>query len=125
MESRADPENYATLGGLVMQALQSKTTNELVERMVEEDVPVGPILTLEELFDDPQIQHNEAILEFEHPSAGPYRQARPAARFEKTPQDPRRHMPPLLGEHTEEILREHGYTEERIESLRSSAVILA
>ena len=122
---RAIPENFAELGQLLMREIGSKTTSELVERMVEEEVPVGPVLTLEEIFDNPQIKHNEAILDFEHPTAGAYRQARPAARFSKTPQDPRRHLPPLLGEHTEEVLRELGYDDDQLGSLRASGVVPA
>jgi crotonobetainyl-CoA:carnitine CoA-transferase CaiB-like acyl-CoA transferase len=122
-KARAEPKNWAELGQLILKEFATKTTKELVDRMIEEDVPVGPVLSLDELYDDPQLQHNEAILEYEHPTAGRYRQARPAARFEKTPQDPRRHHPPLLGEHTEEILLEVGYTSEEIEKLRSANAI--
>jgi crotonobetainyl-CoA:carnitine CoA-transferase CaiB-like acyl-CoA transferase len=123
-EERVKPENSEALGQLVTRELAARTTAELVDRFVEEDVPVGPVLSLEELFDDPQIRHNEAILEFDHPTAGRYRQARPAARFQKTPQDARRRLPPLLGEHTEEVLRELGYANEAIEALRGDGVIL-
>jgi crotonobetainyl-CoA:carnitine CoA-transferase CaiB-like acyl-CoA transferase len=123
LEARRVPENAAELGGLVMNGIRSMTSKECLERMVAEDVPVGPVLTPDELFDDVQIRHNEAILSFDHPTAGRFHQARPAARFEKTPQDPNRRMPPLHGEHTEEILRELDYSEERIEQMRSAGII--
>jgi crotonobetainyl-CoA:carnitine CoA-transferase CaiB-like acyl-CoA transferase len=83
------------------------------------------VLTLEELFSDPQIAHNEAILQFEHPTAGRFRQARPAARFDKTPQDPRRRLPPLHGEHTREVLRELGYTDADLERMQEEGLIQA
>ena len=123
LEGRRDPGNAAELGTLLMTAIQSMTTKECIERMVEEDVPVGPVLELDQLFDDEQILHNDAILEFDHPTAGRFRQARPAARFDKTPQDPHRRMPPLHGEHTEEVLRELGLDDAAIGKLRGDGVI--
>lgn len=122
-EERGKADNTAELGALLMAAIASMTTKKCLERMVEEDVPVGPVLTPDELFDDEQIRHNEAILEFDHPTAGRFRQARPAARFDKTPQDPHTRMPPLHGEHTEEILRELGFDDTAIEKLRADEVI--
>ena len=50
-------------------------------------------------------------------------QARPAARFDKTPQDPTRRMPPLHGEHTDEILGEIGYTSDQVENMRAEGII--
>lgn len=123
--ARGEPENTAELGALLMAAIQSMTTKECIEHMVEEDVPVGPVLTLDELFDDEQIRHNDAILEFDHPTAGRFQQARPAARFDKTPQDPHKRMPPLLGEHTEEVLHELGFDDAAIDELRADDVIPA
>jgi crotonobetainyl-CoA:carnitine CoA-transferase CaiB-like acyl-CoA transferase len=124
-EGRADPANIESLGEMLANAIRAVPTAELLERMVEEDVPVGPVLSLDEVFDDPQIRHNEAILEFEHPTAGRFRQARPAARFDKTPQDPHRRMPPLHGEHTEEVLRELGYSDAALDRMKKEALIPA
>ena len=125
VEARGVPENAGALGELVMNEILKLSTAEVTERLVAEDVPVGPVLSLDDLAHDPQIQHNEAILEFEHPSAGRFRQARPAARFQKTPQDPHRLLPPLHGEHTEDVLRELGYGDADLARLRESGVIPA
>jgi crotonobetainyl-CoA:carnitine CoA-transferase CaiB-like acyl-CoA transferase len=90
--------------------------------MVAEQVPVGPVYTLDELLDDPQIRHNGAIFEREDPKAGRLRQARPPARFSKTREEPGG-MAPRHGEHTEAVLAEHGYDAAAIASLRSEGVI--
>ncbi len=123
VQARRDPAAFAELGEKIADAIRSFPTQELIDRMVAEDVPVGPVLSLEELADDPQIVHNESILEFEHPTAGRFRQARPAARFDKTPQDPRRRLPPLHGEHTEEVLRELGYADADLARMREEGLI--
>ena len=122
-EARMVPEHAEALGGLIDEALRASTTEELLEKMLENDVPSGRVLGLEEIFDDPQIKHNASILEFNHPSAGRYHQAKPAARFHKTPQDPTKRMPPLLGEHTEEVLLEKGVSAERIAQLREKGIV--
>ena len=122
--SRAEVENGEILGEKIQAAQLEFTTEELLEKMLAADVGCGPVLSLEELFSDPQLRHNESILEFEHPTAGRYHQARPAARFDKTPQDPTRRMPPLHGEHTDEVLTELGYTKTEIQSMQEERIIL-
>jgi len=119
---RSRPENFAALGALLLEAIRGWKTRELLERMVAEGVPAGPVLSLDEIFDDPQIAHNRAIFEAEHPVYGRYRQARPAARFDRTPQAPGR-MPPLHGEHTDEILAELGYDDAARAALRAEGVV--
>ena len=70
-------------------------------------VPCAPVLTRKELLSDPQIAANGLIVEFDQPALGRVRQARPAARFDRTPS--RAPSPaPALGEHTQAILRELG-----------------
>ncbi len=122
--SRSNTDNAVALGEKIAEAMLGQTTDALLARMLEEDVPVGPVLNLDEVFNDPQVEHNNAILEFDHPTAGRYHQARPAARFAKTAQEPKRRMPPLHGEHTEEVLRELGYAEAELERLRGDNTIL-
>jgi len=115
-----DDERFKTPGGRVAYAkerldqtaavLRTRTTAEWLERLDAEQVPCAPILGLGEIATHPQVQANSLVVELDHPSAGRIRQARPAARFDRTPAGIGRHAP-RLGEHTAEICRELGIDE--------------
>jgi crotonobetainyl-CoA:carnitine CoA-transferase CaiB-like acyl-CoA transferase len=121
MGGRADPEALAELGGLLQAEIAKHDTKQLIERMAEEQVPVGPVLTLEQVFEDPQIANNGRVYEVDHPTAGRVRQCRPAARFDVTPQEAGP-LAPLLGEQTDAILDELGLSGETA-ALREAGVV--
>jgi crotonobetainyl-CoA:carnitine CoA-transferase CaiB-like acyl-CoA transferase len=120
--ARVAPENRELLGNLIITELTQRKTHDLVAALVGEDVPVGPVHSLEQLFDDPQIRHNQMVFEAEHPAYGRYRQARPAARFSVTQQAPGS-SPPVLGEHTDAVLAELGYGAGERATLRADGVV--
>ena len=78
------------------------------------------------MVEDPQVEHNELLVRYEHESAPlPLRQPRPAAKFPATTNGSwLRHKAPLLGEHTTELLLEAGMTDEEIASLLEAGVVL-
>ena len=86
------------------------------------DVPSGPVHSYETLFSDPEIVANENFHLYEHPQAGKVRTVNPGMRFSETPARVWR-VPPRLGEHTEEVLRESGMPREQLEELRKEKVI--
>ena len=94
---------------LTQETLLTRPAAEWLERLTEEDVPCAPVLTRSQLISHPQVIANETLTETDHPSAGHLRQTRPAARFSATPAGIRVGAP-TLGEHTNEILAELGYT---------------
>ena len=122
MPLNLEPANREELGRLIMGELEKRNTADLVESMVSEQVAVGPVHSLEQVIEDPQIRHNDCVFEVEHPEYGRYRQARPAARFSATPQAPGS-PPPLLGEHTDAVLEELGLGEAERSALRGSGVV--
>ena len=97
-------------------------TDDLAVRLEEHEVPFARINPRDAVIDDPQVKAMGALLEFEHPIAGPMRQARPPARFGKTPSEVFR-CSPELGEHTREVLRENGYSHDAITDLRARKVV--
>jgi len=97
------------------------TTAELVERARRFGAPVATCNGLPEFLDDPQVAANRTVFETED-RAGAMRLLRNPVRFETTPTDVRQ-TPPRLGEHTDEILREVGYTDDRIQELRAAGSI--
>jgi crotonobetainyl-CoA:carnitine CoA-transferase CaiB-like acyl-CoA transferase len=99
-----------------------KTTDEWLAILEEADIPCGPVHSYETLFSDPEIVANESFITYEHPTAATVRTVSPGARFSETPAKMWR-LPPRLGEHTEEVLREAGVDRSQIEELRASKVI--
>ncbi len=107
---------------LTQSALREKTAAEWLRIFAEHDVPCAPALIRSQVIEHPQVVASGIVMESEHPVAGRLRQARPAARFESTPNGPPRGAP-RLGEHNAEILAELGHDEAAIEALREAGVI--
>jgi crotonobetainyl-CoA:carnitine CoA-transferase CaiB-like acyl-CoA transferase len=122
MASRQTPENFALWGEAVDTAFQSMTTDEVLPRLYAEQVPAAPILTVDEVFDDPQVKLNDAIQTWEHPVVGTMRQARPAVRWSHTQHDTRWSVD-RLGESSHTVLAEHGYSPDQIAELQAAGVI--
>jgi crotonobetainyl-CoA:carnitine CoA-transferase CaiB-like acyl-CoA transferase len=106
---------------MTQEILLTRPAAEWLERLTAEGVPCAPVLTRTRMIEHPQIIANGIVVETEHPGAGRLRQARPAARFSGTP-TANRHGGPALGEHTDEILAELGYSDADITALRAEGV---
>lgn len=111
-------DNFEQLGAMVAEAFSQLTVEHALARLMEAQVPCGPILTPEQAFEDPQVLHNETVKIWEHPKAGKVRSARPGARFSKTPAA-LAEQAGARGEHTAEILLELGRSAEQIAALEA------
>jgi CoA:oxalate CoA-transferase len=121
-ETRRVPKNWAAFGAAIAAAFEALSVADAIRRLQAHDVPVGPVLSLEELPHHEQVVHNGIVVDWEHPTAGPLRQAGPAAHFSATPAEPRFRVP-LHGEDTDDVLRSAGLTEGEIAALRADGVV--
>ncbi len=93
-----------------------------VERLAAEGVPVGHVNFKADLANDPQIRHNNSLIETDYPGLGRVRAPRAAARFDQQPANPAR-LAPHLGEHTRDILAELGRSGEAVAELLASGAV--
>jgi crotonobetainyl-CoA:carnitine CoA-transferase CaiB-like acyl-CoA transferase len=115
-------KNRAELVEELEAATKGKDTDEWVETLLEAGFPAGPIYNYKEVFEDPHTAAREMMVEMDHPVEGAVKGLGIPVKLSETPGEIRR-AAPLLGEHTEEILAELGYSEREIADLRERSVI--
>ncbi len=129
----ADDERFATnsarvtrqpeLAELLAVPVKEKTTAEWLEILEAEGVPCGPINSIEEVFNDPQIKHRGMVVEQEHALAGDIPMIASPINLSATPVE-YQGAPPTLGQHTDDVLAEVlELSETRIAELRSDGVL--
>lgn len=110
-------EHREELEAILSERFRQFTSAEMLRILEAADVPCGPINNLEQVFNDPQVQHLGLHQKVEHPTIGELDLTGIPYRFSATPGEIRL-PPPLLGQHTEEVLTALGYGREDIEALR-------
>jgi len=133
LEGLVDDPRYVTNGDRVKNRghlipfledeFRKRPRDEWLDKLREVGFPCAPVYTLDEMFGDPQISHRGMVLEMEHPKAGTIKQIGLALKLSDTPcrlTTP----PPMLGEHTEEVLGTIlGYTDEEIAALSAAGAL--
>ena len=99
--------NLSALTPVISDLLAQRDTAEWVQLLDAAGVPCGPINTIPEVFKDPQVLHREMLINIPHPTAGSVQMVASPMRFMEAPISYYR-PPPLVGQHTQEILRELG-----------------
>ena len=122
IEVRSREENSSSLIKTLDGIFASKTQDEWITILRNHKLICTRIQTITDLLTDPQVLENDYIIDYEHPSYGPIKTVGFPWNFSETP--PELRLPaPQLGQHTEEILLELGYTWEDIGNLREQEVI--
>jgi len=103
--------------------LTTRTTAQAIAELETARIPAGPVMTVSEVLDDPQVKAREVLKFVEYPGAPKaVPLANTAVRLSATPGGIR-HRAPMLGEHTDEILRELGFSKDEIGELRAGKVV--
>src|SRR6202161_3861690 len=96
----------------------TKTKFEAMAEFNQHDIPCGPILSMEELAEEPSLRATGTVVEVDHPKRGKYLSVGNPIKMSDSRTEVTRS--PLLGEHTEQVLAELGYTKEQVAGRRSS-----
>ena len=125
-------ENYATpkarlprlneIFDTIEEWTKTKTKFEVMDICNPLDIPVGPILSMKELAEEPSLRETGTIVEVDHPERGPYLTVGCPVKLSASPAEVKRS--PLLGEHTVEILRDVlGYQGDELEAVKASGAV--
>jgi crotonobetainyl-CoA:carnitine CoA-transferase CaiB-like acyl-CoA transferase len=114
--------NREELVGILTEYTKSKDSSEIIERLKHAGVPSGPINNIAQLLDHPQVQNREMIQQVEHPTIGMLKMLGIPLKLSATPGSVRK-APPLLGENTNEVLANLGYSSEDITNFKVKGII--
>ena len=114
--------NYDALLPIVREIVRAKPADDWLSELRAAGVPCGRINTVAEALGDPHVIERGFIIELEHPALGPIKSLATPIHLADTPLVYRRH-PPRLGEHSDEVAAELGYSEAEIAQLRAAGVL--
>jgi crotonobetainyl-CoA:carnitine CoA-transferase CaiB-like acyl-CoA transferase len=116
-------ENRTLLIATLREMFRSRDNQHWLKLLNEAEVPCAPIQTIDQVFAAPQVRHRDMLVEVEHPTAGSVRMAGIPVKFSATPASVRL-APPLLGQHTNEVLSSWlDMTEKEIADLKIKKVV--
>lgn len=114
-------KNRAALTAEINRALASHPAQHWIALLNRSGIPAGPILTIEEMFNNPQTAAREMMLRLDHPVRGEIKTTGLGVKLGATPG--RVSRPPLLGEHTAAVLEAAGFNADEIDRLRAAKAI--
>ena len=117
-------QHYQELAEELEATLSKRPAAHWLAQLEEAKVPSGPINTMAEVYADPQIQARDMVVELSHPTAGPIKSIGIPVKLSETPASIRRPAP-LLGQHSEEVLQENGFSAEEVRRLAEAGIIEA
>ena len=115
--------NLPALEEELNRVFRQRTTEDWLAALEEAGVPAGPVLTVNEMLEDPQALAREMIVETEHPVAGMTKALGLPVKFSETPGGIERPAP-LLGQHSAEVLAEGGYDQAAIDAMVASGAVI-
>ena len=115
-------KNYEKLHAELSLIFAARTRKEWLKRLEDNDVPSGPLNNMAEVLSDPQVSHLGLIHEVKHPKVGTLKFVESAVNYVDLPKGVT-NPPPLLGEHTETILGELGYSKVAVRKLEEQGVV--
>ena len=115
-------KNRGALIPILQEKLDQQTASVWLEKLAEAEIPAAPINTVEEAVNDAQTLARNMIVQLEHPALGVARSIGNPIKFSETPVSYRL-PPPMLGEHTSEVLRGLGYSEEEVRAMSNSSAV--
>jgi len=117
-------ERREELKAILESRLKTRSKREWTELFIAAGLPAGPINTLDEVFNDPQVLHSQLTQTLSHPTLGALRQVvTPIFNNAGTAADREQRPPPLLGEHSVAVLQEAGFDPASIQALLKANVL--
>lgn len=124
IDNAARMANRDALRALIEEKLAARGGAEWTQALVDAGIPAGPIYTLDQVFADPQVIQQKLVETIAHPTLGDLPQLANPVKLESLAGSSVRTPPPLLGQHSAEILREFGFSDGEIEALRNTKTIV-
>ena len=114
--------NRPALSAILNEKLKEKTSEEWIDILNDAGVACGPILNIKEVFENEQVLHLKMLEEIDHPHCGKIKTIGIPTKLSRTPGTIRK-APPLKGEDTDEVLRELGFSEEKIKEFHEAGIV--
>lgn len=115
-------QHMAFLHQMILESVSTLTTEECLSLLNSRDVPASRVNSLDQVLTDPQVVAVSLIDDIVHPSEGHIRSIRTPIRFSKSATSVRHHAP-QIGEQTEDILRDAGYSDSEVAALLDASVV--